>query len=318
MKILITGGAGFIGAHTAKKLSELGHEIYIVDNFNDYYDPALKRARINEFLKGLDLKIYETDIRDYYALKKVFAENKINKILHLAAQAGVLYAKENPFIYAQTNVEGTLNLLELAKDFNVQQFVYASSSSVYGGNSKLPFSETDETRSPLSIYAATKIADELMAYTYHHLYKISCTGLRFFTVYGPWGRPDMALFKFTKNILAGEPIEVRGMSRMKRNFTYIEDVVSGIAGALENVYPYEIFNLGGDRSVDLKEYINQIEICLGKKAVKNYIDMDPSEVLETKADLTHAKEKLGYEPKVSVQEGVKKFIEWYKEYYLIK
>lgn len=316
-KILVTGGAGFIGAQLAKKLIENNFEVVIVDNFNDYYDQGLKEARISGLLKDLNFKLYRVDITDLAELKKIFSENKIDKICHLAAQAGVRYSLENPFAYEETNIRGTLNLLELAKDFKVAGFIYASSSSVYGGNKKIPFSEADRVDNPVSLYAATKKANELMAHTYHHLYKLPCIGLRYFTVYGPWGRPDMALFKFTKAILEDRPIDVYNFGKMRRDFTYIDDIITGTLAAIESDYEYEIFNLGNSETVELEYFISVLEKALGKSAQKKYLPMQPGDVPETYANISLAQEKLGYSPLTSIEEGIGKFIEWYKDYYKI-
>jgi len=235
--ILVTGGAGFIGFHVAKALLDREDSVVIVDNFNDYYDPKLKYDRINEIKKNKNLVVYKIDISDYKKLEEVFKKQKFDKICHLAAQPGVRYSLKDPFRYELWNNLGTLNLLELAKEYKVKDFVYASSSSVYGGNKKIPFSEQDDVSHPISIYAATKKTNELYAYVYHHLYGLNCTGLRFFTVYGPWGRPDMATFKFVESIIAGKPIEVYGFGKMKRDFTYISDIVTGVLQRLTNPFP---------------------------------------------------------------------------------
>lgn len=317
MTILVTGIAGFIGSNTAKKLLERGDQIVGIDNFNDYYDPAIKEDRISKLLSGHDIKLYRIDITDKEALKKVFEENKIDKICHLAAQAGVRYSLENPDAYIQSNIAGTNNILELAKDNGVKDFVFASSSSVYGGNKNFPFSESDNVDSPISIYAATKKSNELQAHVYHHLYGLNCIGLRFFTVYGPWGRPDMALFLFTENILADKPINVFNNGKHKRDFTYIDDIVSGIIASLDNCSNcgYEIFNLGNNQPVELEYFISTIEDKLGKKAIKNYLPLQIGDVPETYANIDKANEKLGYEPKTSIEDGIDKFINWYKQYY---
>jgi UDP-glucuronate 4-epimerase len=315
MKVLVTGIAGFIGSNTAKKLLERGDEVVGIDNFNDYYDPSLKERRISDFLGAYNLRVYRVDISDKKELGKIFEENKIDKICHLAAQAGVQYSIENPSTYIQSNIIGTNNLLELAKDNDIKDFVFASSSSVYGGNTKIPFSESDNVDSPISLYAATKKANELQAHVYHHLYGINCVGLRFFTVYGPWGRPDMALFKFTKSILDGEPINVFNNGKHKRDFSFVDDIVSGIVSALDNCKGYEIYNLGNNNPVDLEYFISVIEDKLNKKAIKNYLPLQVGDVPETYADIEKAKQKLGYQPKTSIEEGIEKFINWYLKYY---
>lgn len=315
MAILLTGIAGFIGSNVAKKLLSAGVDVVGVDNFNDYYDPKIKRDRIAKFLGDYDFKVYECDIADKEKLQGVFANHKIDKICHLAAQAGVRYSLENPDAYIMSNIVGTNNIFELAKDYGIKEVVYASSSSVYGGNTKIPFAESDAVDNPISLYAATKKANELQAHVYHHLYGINCVGLRFFTVYGPWGRPDMALFKFTKAILAGRPIDVYNNGQHRRDFTYIDDIVAGIVAALNHCQGYEVYNLGNNRPVDLEYFIGQIEEQLGQKAIKNYLPLQIGDVPETYADIDKAKNKLSYEPKVGIEEGIKNFIAWYREYY---
>ncbi|HRY63564.1 MAG TPA: SDR family NAD(P)-dependent oxidoreductase [Patescibacteria group bacterium] len=315
MKILVTGGAGFIGSHVVKKLIGLGHKVVVVDNFNNYYEPRLKRDRVKIFLRGLKFKVYEIDIADYKKLERIFKKEKFDKIIHLAAQAGVRYSLENPFVYAETNIVGTLNLLELARHYKVKDFIYASSSSVYGNNKNLPFKESDRVDEPISLYAATKKSTELLAYTYHHLFGINTVGLRFFTVYGPWGRPDMALFKFTKNIIEGKEIEVYGQGAMDRDFTYIDDIVAGIIGTLKVKSGYEIFNLGNSRPEKLMKMIGLIEKNVGKKAKIKMLPMQAGDVRKTYADIKKAKKQLGYQPRINLEEGIRRFVEWYREYY---
>jgi len=314
MTILVTGIAGFIGSHVALALMARGENVIGVDNFNSYYNPKLKEARIKQFLAGYNFKLYRLDLSDQPGLNKVFAENQIDKICHLAAQAGVRYSLEHPEVYIQSNIIGTHNLLELAKEYKVRDFIFASSSSVYGGNKKIPFAETDSVDSPVSLYAATKKANELQAYVYHHLYGLNCFGLRFFTVYGPWGRPDMALFKFTKSILADEPIEVYNQGQHRRDFTYIDDIVAGILAAIDRCSGYEIFNLGNNQPVELEYFIKVIEDTLGKKAKKQYLPLQPGDVVETYADIDKAKNLLGYQPQTKIEDGIKKFIDWYNNY----
>jgi UDP-glucuronate 4-epimerase len=314
MKVLVTGGAGFIGFHTTKALLERGDEVIIVDNFNDYYDVSFKENRINQIKDNKNLKIYRIDISDYKEMEKIFQENKFDKICHLAAQAGVRYSLDHPFVYEKANLLGTLVLLELARHHKVKDFVFASSSSVYGGNKTIPFSETDNVDTPISLYAATKKSDELMAYCYHHLYGINCTGLRFFTVYGPWGRPDMALFLFTKAILEEKPMDVFNYGKMKRDFTYIDDIVAGLLACLDKPFGYEIFNLGNNKTVELLYFIETIEKELGKKGEKNLLPMQAGDIAETFANIDKAKKMLGFNPKVSIEQGIKNFIQWYKEY----
>ncbi len=316
MKILLTGGAGFIGFHVATALLRRGDEVFIIDNFNDYYDTNLKEDRIRFLQKEFgEIKIARIDIADYDALKEIFINNKFDKVCHLAAQAGVRYSLENPFIYERTNCLGTLNLLELCRYYQVRDFVFASSSSVYGDNKDLPFSESAKIDTPISLYAATKKSNEEMAYTYHHLFGLNCIGLRFFTVYGPWGRPDMALFKFTKNIIEDKPIEVYNNGEMSRDFSYISDVVSGVLAAMDMRAKYEIINLARGESVKLIDFIKEIESNLGKQAKKSLMPMQAGDVPATWADISKARQLLNYEPKVSVKDGVKDFINWYQEYY---
>lgn len=310
---LITGTAGFIGFHLAKKYLEAGKEIVGYDVINDYYDVNLKNKRI-EILKSYpNFHFYQNDLCDFGALEKVFKENKISKVCNLAAQAGVRYSLTNPFAYQKSNLEGFLNILELSKRNEVENFVYASSSSVYGSNKKSPFSVADRVDNPISLYAASKKANELMAHTYSHLFKMPTTGLRFFTVYGPWGRPDMALFIFAKAILEGRPIDIYNYGKMKRDFTYVSDIVQGIEASLEKNYPCEIFNLGNNKPVELLYFVQLIEKELGKEAIKNLLPIQPGDVPETCADIDHSIEKLNYYPKVSIEKGIRKFMDWYKE-----
>jgi len=316
--ILISGGAGFIGYTTGRKLLERGDKVIAVDNLSDYYDPELKKSRLRILEQYDNFKFYNVDITDYAALEKIAQQEKIDKIFHLAAQAGVRYSIENPFSYQETNNKGTLNLLELARHYGIKNFISASSSSVYGGNTEMPFREDQEVNKPISLYAATKRNGELMCYTYKHLYGINARCLRFFTVYGPWGRPDMALFKFTKNIIAGEPIDVYNEGKMRRDFTYIDDIVNGAIGAIDNDYEYEIFNIARGEVVELMEYIHALEDALGIKAKFNMMGMQDGDVPATEADISKAKKMLNYNPQTSVKEGVEQFVKWYKEYYKIK
>ena len=313
MNILITGGAGFIGFHVAKALLGRGDNVVIIDNFNDYYDVKLKEARIKELGKYDNLDVIKVDISDYDTMNIIFKKHKFNKICHLAAQAGVRYSLENPLAYEKSNILGTLVMLEMAKKYNVKDFVFASSSSIYGNNKKTPFSEEDNVDYPVSLYAATKKSSELLAYTYHHLYGLNCTGLRFFTVYGPWGRPDMAYFKFTKAILEDKPIDVYNYGKMKRDFTYISDITDGILAAIDNPFPYEIINLGNNKPIELSYFIECIENALKKKAKKNMLPMQSGDVKITHADIKKAEKLLNYKPKVSIEEGINRFVEWYKE-----
>lgn len=318
MKILITGGAGFIGSAIAKKLIDRGDKVVLIDNFNDYYDPQLKRDRIKFFLKECKGKfvLYKGDIRDMKFLEKIFKKEKIEKIIHLAAMAGVRNSLENPALYVDVNIMGTTRLLDLAVRYGVKNFVYASSSSVYGGNEKVPFSEKDNVDAPVSIYAATKKADELIAHVYSHIYKLPTTGLRFFTVYGPWGRPDMGVFKFIENIVRGETVEVYNFGKMRRNFTYIDDIVSGTIAVLDADLSCDVMNIGGDRDDELMDYIATVERITGKKAKKKMLPMQPGDVPRTVADIRKLK-KLGWKPTTRIDKGIKNFVEWYRAYYKV-
>lgn len=315
MTILVTGSAGFIGFHVAKRLLELGANVIGADNFNDYYDPSLKEAR-NAILEGFsNFKLYRGDLSEEGFVGQIFRDNKLDKICHLAAQAGVRYSLENPGVYLKSNIIAFVNILEAARHNNINDLVYASSSSVYGDNKKVPFSVADATNKPISLYAATKKADELMAYTYHHLFGLNTTGLRFFTVIGPYGRPDMAPMLFAKAIFKGEAIKVFNFGKMKRDFTYIDDIVAGVILALEKTKDYQIFNLGNNKPLELEYFISCLEKEMGKTALKDYQEMQPGDVLETYADIEETKEKLGWEPKTSIEEAVKAFVGWYRGYY---
>lgn len=313
--ILVTGAAGFIGCWTCEALLKRGDSVIGIDNFNDYYDVALKRDRVKRL--GGKFKIFECDITDYKSLEKILSENEIAQICHLAAQAGVRYSLKNPFVYQNANALGTLNLLELCRHKKINSLICASSSSVYGNNKKIPFSETDPTDNPISVYAATKKSAELIAYTYHHLYQIDCTILRFFTVYGPWGRPDMSPILFAKAISEGRPIDVYNHGKMRRDFTYITDIVAGILAALDKNYSFETFNLGNSHSVELLYFIECIEKAVGKKAKLNLLPIQPGDLPETFADIAKSKKMLGFDPKVKIEDGIKEFAKWFKEYYKI-
>ena len=313
MKVLITGGAGFIGSATAKKLIDRGDEVVMIDNFNDYYDPSLKEARIKKFLKSYKFKLYRGDIRDYKFLEKMFKKEKIDKIVHLAGMAGVRYAIEHPMLYVDVNVMGTTNLLDLSVKYKIKNFVYASSSSVYGKN-KVPFSEYDRTDTPLSPYAATKLSMELMAHVFSHVHGLNTTGLRFFTVYGPWGRPDMALFLFIDAISKGKSINVFNRGKMSRNFTYIDDIVSGVMTVLDANLKCEVVNIGGDKEETLLRYIEVLEKCIGKKAKKNMMPMQKGDVPATCANINKLR-KMGWKPTTRIEQGIANFVEWYKKYY---
>ncbi|HQE95772.1 MAG TPA: NAD-dependent epimerase/dehydratase family protein [Candidatus Marinimicrobia bacterium] len=318
MSILVTGSAGFIGFHLARQLLQEGIEVVGYDNVNDYYDPSLKEARLRILNDFDQFKFYRADLCDLATLQKVFSDQTIEKVVHLAAQAGVRYSLINPFAYQKSNLEGFLNIIELSKRAKVKNFIYASSSSVYGNNRHLPFSVQDNVDRPISLYAATKKSNELIAHVYAHLYQLPCTGLRFFTVYGPYGRPDMALFIFTKNILEGKPIDVYNFGQMKRDFTYIDDIVAGLRSAIDKPFPYEIFNLGNHRSENLMDFIHLIEEYSGQKAQINFQPIQPGDVPETYADISTATEKLGFVPRTQIREGIKLFLDWYFEYYHIK
>ncbi len=313
-KVLVTGGAGFIGSACAKALMDRGDEVVIIDNFNDYYDPALKEARVKKFLKGYKFKLYRKDIRDTKAVERIFKKEKIDKVIHLAAMAGVRYSLLHPRLYFDVNVMGSLNLLEMAVKYKIKNFVFASSSSVYGNNKKVPFSETDSVDTPISPYAASKKSDELIAYVYHHIYGLNITALRFFTVYGPWGRPDMALFLFVDAINKNKPIKVFNHGKMSRNFTYIDDIVSGALTVLDKCKGYGIMNIGGDKEETLMRFIEVIEKNMGKKAKKKMLPMQPGDVPTTVANIRKLR-RLGWKPTTQIEEGIKNFVQWYQEYY---
>lgn len=316
-KILITGGAGFIGSACAKKLMDRGDKVVVIDNFNDYYDPKLKHDRIKKFLKGYKFVLYKGDIRNEKFLEKVFRKEKPDKIIHLAAMAGVRNSLKDPLLYEDVNIKGTMNLLEASVKYKIKNFVFASSSSVYGNNKKLPFSESDNVDTPISPYAATKKCTELIAHVYSHIYGLNTTALRFFTVYGPWGRPDMALFLFADAITKGKPIDVYNRGKMSRNFTYVDDIANGIITTLDANLRYEIMNIGGDREETLMRYIGVLEKNLGKVAKKKLLPMQPGDVPATVADIRKLR-KLGWRPKTRIDEGIGNFVKWYKEYYKVK
>jgi len=334
MKILVTGAAGFIGYHLVKKLVNDGFDVIGLDNINDYYDPNLKYDRLKESGISKDLiyygkyvisskysnyKFIKLDIEDAVNLNKVFSDHNFDYVCHLAAQAGVRYSIENPRVYIQSNIVGFFNVLECCRNFSIKHLVYASSSSVYGNNTKVPFSESDNVDHPISLYAATKKSNELMAHTYSHLYQIPTTGLRFFTVYGPWGRPDMAYFSFTKSIFEGIPIKIYNHGKLSRDFTYIDDIIEGIDRILQkpckDKIPYALFNIGNDSPITLEYFINTLEDCIDKKAIKEYLPMQQGDVEKTWASINDLNDISGYKPKIKIQEGLKYFVEWYKEKY---
>jgi UDP-glucuronate 4-epimerase len=315
--VLVTGSSGFIGFSLSRKLLEEGRVVIGVDSMNSYYDVNLKNARL-EILKAFDnFVFYEKDIQNMKALKAIFKEQKVDVICNLAAQAGVRYSLEDPFSYEKSNLEGFLNLLEIAREHEITNFVYASSSSVYGSNKKVPFSVDDRVDNPVSLYAATKKANELMAHAYSHLFNIPCTGLRYFTVYGPWGRPDMALFLFTDAILNNRPINVYNYGDMKRDFTYIDDIVAGTIAAIDKPAPYEVYNLGNSKTEQLMTLIEILERELGREAEKNMMPMQPGDVKQTSADIQKSRDNLGFDPKTPLEEGIKKFVEWYRPFYKV-
>jgi UDP-glucuronate 4-epimerase len=335
MKVIVTGSVGFIGSAVSIKLLERGDNVIGIDNHNDYYDPKLKDARFERLEKYTNYKHHKIDLSDQQSLDQIFKKYKIQKVINLAAQAGVRYSMENPLAYINSNIVGFAHILENCHKYKVQHLVYASTSSVYGANTKMPFSEHDSVNHPLSVYAATKKSNELMAHAYSYLYQLPTTGLRFFTVYGPWGRPDMALFKFTKNILEDKTIDVFNNGKHTRDFTYIDDIVEGVIKTLDNPAtnnikwnsnqpdpasskaPWRIYNIGNNKPVQLMDYIDALEKTLGKKAHINFLPLQLGDVPDTNANVDNLKKKFNYKPSTSVSEGVSKFVKWYKDYYQI-
>jgi UDP-glucuronate 4-epimerase len=333
MKFLVTGAAGFIGFHTAQLLLERGDEVVGLDNLNDYYDVSLKEARLALLKQRSGFRFVRLDLADRSGMQELFAKEKFARVIHLAAQAGVRYSLQNPLAYVDSNVVGFANVLEGCRHNGVEHLVYASTSSVYGANTKMPFSVHQNVDHPLSFYAATKKANELMAHTYAYLYKLPVTGLRFFTVYGPWGRPDMALFLFTKNILAGKPIDVFNYGNHRRDFTYVDDIAQGVVRVADRVAtanaewngddpdpgtskaPYRLYNIGNNQPVELGRYIECIERSLGRKAQKNLLPLQPGDVPDTFADIDDLVRDVGYRPATPVEVGVERFVRWYVEYY---
>ena len=333
MNILVTGSAGFIGSHLAQKLLEREDTVIGIDNHNDYYDIKLKEDRLNQFIDNKNYSHYRCDIADKNEIEKIFKEHKPKKVINLAAQAGVRYSIENPHSYIDSNIVGFTNILEACRHNKVSHLVYASSSSVYGANTKMPFSIHDNVDHPLSLYAASKKANELFAHTYSNLYQLPTTGLRFFTVYGPWGRPDMALFKFTKAILNNEPIQVFNYGNHKRDFTYVDDIVEGVIRVLDkpaepntewtgkapdsgsSFAPWRVYNIGNNNPIELNDYISAIEDATGVIAKKEFLPLQPGDVPETYADISDLEEFFEYKPTTKVEDGIRNFVEWYKSYY---
>ncbi|MEO7251000.1 MAG: NAD-dependent epimerase [Arenimonas sp.] len=333
MRLLVTGTAGFIGSALAIKLLERGDEVVGVDNLSDYYDIRLKHARLARFSAHPNYTHVQADLADRTAMENVFATHRPQRVVNLAAQAGVRYAAENPHVYVSSNITGFLHVLEGCRRNDVEHLVFASTSSVYGANTRMPFSEHFSAEHPLTLYAASKKANEMMAHSYANLFGLPCTGLRFFTVYGPWGRPDMALFLFTKAILAGEPLPVFNHGKHRRSFTYIDDIVEGVIRALDQLpagnpdwngkapdpatskAPYRLFNIGNEQPVELLRYIELIEQCLGRKAQLQMLPLQPGDVADTEADVTELWQAVDYRPSVSVEEGIKRFVAWYLDYH---
>ncbi len=332
-KILVTGAAGFIGSHLSLRLLERGDEVVGLDNLNDYYEVSLKEARLARLIDKQGFKFAKISLEDRADIEQLFADEKFDKVVNLAAQAGVRYSLENPHAYIESNIVGFTNILEGCRHHNIKHLAYASSSSVYGANETMPFSVHDNVDHPLSLYAASKKANELMAHTYSHLYNLPTTGLRFFTVYGPWGRPDMALFLFTKAILEGKPINVFNHGKMRRDFTYIDDIVEGVIRVLDKTAesnsdwdgkspdpasskaPWRVYNIGNSNPVELMDYIRAIEKALGMEAEKNFMPMQAGDVPATSADVQALMDDVGFKPDTPVEEGVRRFVEWYQGYY---
>ncbi len=335
MKVLVTGTAGFIGSHVAHRLLDRGDEVIGIDNLNDYYEVSLKEARLARLLPKKGFTDVRLDIADRAGMEAIFAKHKPDRVVHLAAQAGVRYSLENPHAYVEANLVGHMNVLEGCRHNDVKHLVYASSSSVYGANESMPFSVHDNVDHPLSLYAATKKSNELMSHTYSSLYNLPTTGLRFFTVYGPWGRPDMALFIFTRKILAGEPIDVFNYGKHKRDFTYVDDIVEGVIRTLDHIAPpnqewsgmepdpgtskapYRIYNIGSNNPVELSRYIEVLEECLGKKAERNLLPLQPGDVPATYADVQALIDDVGYKPSTTIEVGIQRFVDWYRDYHQI-
>jgi len=335
MKVLVTGAAGFIGSFTAERLAERGDEVVGIDNLSEYYDVNLKRARLQRLSAQSNFRFEKLDFTDHLGVQTLFRQERFDRVVHLGAQAGVRYSIEHPHVYIESNVTGTLNILEGCRHHDVEHLVFASTSSVYGSNTAMPFSVHQGVDHPLSLYAATKKSNEMMAHCYASLYRLPCTGLRFFTVYGPWGRPDMALFLFTKNILAGKPIDVFNYGRHRRDFTFVEDIVTGVIGALDRPAqpndawdpmhpdpatshaPYRLYNIGNQQPVELGRYIEVLEECLGRTAEKNLLPLQPGDVPDTHADVEDLVTDVGYRPDTPIEVGVRRFVDWYLDYYRV-
>lgn len=313
MNILITGGAGFIGSHLSEKIIKLGHQVICIDNFNDYYDPAIKEHNLKNIIDNKNFILYRADILDKKAVTEIFSSNHIDIVIHLAARAGVRPSISNAALYEKVNVEGTLNLLECCREKAINRFIFASSSSVYGGNKKIPFLETDRVDFPISPYAATKKSGELICYTYHHLYDISVFAFRFFTVYGPRQRPEMAIHKFSRKIFNKDPIEIYGDGSSSRDYTYIDDIIKGIINSLDMVNGYEIINLGNSYPVKISDLVKLIEVKAGSKAIIEYAKLQPGDVFTTFADIEKARKLIKYDPETPIEEGLEYFMEWYRK-----
>jgi UDP-glucuronate 4-epimerase len=332
--ILVTGAAGFIGFHLSKRLLQEGYSVLGLDIVNDYYDPQLKNDRLAQLKKDANFRFFKVDLADTQGLNRIFSDASIDVVVNLAAQAGVRYSLINPQAYVNSNLVGFVNILECCRHHKIKHLVFASSSSVYGANTKMPFSVHHNVDHPVSLYAASKKANELMAHTYSHLFKLPCTGLRFFTVYGPWGRPDMALFLFTKAILEGKPIDVFNHGKMQRDFTYIDDIIEGVVRVMHRIptpnpnwsgdrpdpgtsyTPYKIYNIGNNNPVQLSEFITEIEKAIGRTAVKNYMDIQPGDVPATYADIDDLIADVDFKPSTPLSQGIKEFIDWYNTYYV--
>jgi len=325
MKILVTGAAGFIGYHLAQRLLSQGEQVYGIDNLNDYYDVNLKKARLAQLQSHSEFTFQHLDLIDRAGISQLFQNQKFDRVVHLAAQAGVRYSLENPHAYEDSNLTGFLNILEGCRHSKIEHLVFASSSSVYGANTKIPFAVSDNVDHPISLYAATKKANELMAHCYSHLYNLPITGLRFFTVYGPWGRPDMAYFKFVKAIAENQPIDVYNFGKMQRDFTYIDDVIEGVVRVMykspqsnsqnSSTAPYKIYNIGNNSPVELLTFIEVIESAMGQTVTKNLLPMQPGDVPSTYADVDELMKDVGFKPVTPIEEGINHFVQWYRDYY---